>query len=82
MSTKLHTKSYSNNDRLFFLLNPNEYIAENDPVRIVDAVVESLDLKEFRKLYRERGPLSIPSEDDAQDYPVRLHEQHLLMPAR
>ena len=55
MSTKLHTKSYSNNDRLFFLLNPNEDIAENDSVRIVDTVVESLDLKEFRKLYRERG---------------------------
>ncbi len=55
MSTKLHTKSYSNNDRLFFLLNPNEDIAENDPVRVVDAVVESLDLKEFKKLYRERG---------------------------
>ena len=55
MSTKLHTKSYNNNDRLFFLLNPNEDIAENDPVRIVDAVVESLDLKEFKKLYRERG---------------------------
>ena len=55
MSTKLHTKSYSNNDRLFFLLNPNDDIAENDPVRIVDAVVESLDLKEFKKLYRERG---------------------------
>lgn len=55
MSTKLHTKSYSNNDRLFFLLNPNENIAENDPVRIVDAVVESLDLSGFKKLYRERG---------------------------
>lgn len=55
MQTNLHTKSYSNNDRLFFLLNPNEDIAENDPVRIVDAVVESLDLKEFRKLYRGRG---------------------------
>ena len=55
MHTKLHTKSYSNNDRLFFLLTPNEDIAENDPVRIVDAVVESLDLKEFKKLYRERG---------------------------
>ena len=55
MSTKLHTKSYSNNDRLFFLLNPNEDIAENDPVRVVDAVVESLDLKEFKKLYSERG---------------------------
>lgn len=55
MSTKLHTKSYSNNDRLFFLLNPNEDIAENDPVRVVDAVVEGLDLREFKKLYRERG---------------------------
>ena len=55
MHTKLHTKSYNNNGRLFFLLDPNEDIAENDPVRIVDAVVESLDLKEFKKLYRERG---------------------------
>ena len=55
MSTKLHTKSYSNNDRLFFLLNPNEDIAETDPVRLVDAVVESLDLSDFKKLYRERG---------------------------
>ncbi len=55
MFPKLHTKSYNNNDRLFFLLNPNEDIAENDPVRIVDAVVESLDLREFKKLYRERG---------------------------
>ena len=32
MSANLHTKSYSNKDRLFFLLNPNEDIAENDPV--------------------------------------------------
>ena len=55
MPTKLHAKSYSNNDRLFLLLNPSEDIAENDPVRIVDAVVESLDLSEFKKLYRERG---------------------------
>ena len=55
MSTKLHTKDYSNNDRLFFLLDPNKDIAENDPVRVVDAIVESLDLKEFKKLYSERG---------------------------
>ena len=55
MHTKLHTKSYINNDRLFFLLNPNEDIAENDPVRVVDSVVESLDLEDFKKLYRERG---------------------------
>lgn len=54
MSAKLHTKSYSNNDRLFFLLNPNDDIAKNDPVRVVDAVVESLDLRDFKKLYREK----------------------------
>ena len=40
---------------MFFLLNPNEDIAGNDPVRVVDAVVESFDLKDFKKLYRERG---------------------------
>lgn len=55
MSTKLHTKSYSNNDKLFFLLNPSEDIAQDDPVRIVDVIVESLDLQDFKKLYRERG---------------------------
>ncbi len=54
MPTKLHTKSYNNN-RLFLTVNPNDDISENDPVRVVDAIVESLDLKEFKKLYREKG---------------------------
>lgn len=48
MSTKLHAKSYSNNDKLFFLLNPSEDIAQDDPVRIVDAIVESLTSKILR----------------------------------
>ena len=43
MSIKLHAKSYSNNDRLFFMLNPNEDIAENDPVRVDDSIIENLD---------------------------------------
>lgn len=55
MSAKLHTKDYCNHDQLFILLNPSEDIAANDPVRMVDALVEGLDLKEFKKLYRERG---------------------------
>ena len=54
MHTKLHTKSYNNN-RLFLTIDPNEEISQNDPVRIVDSIVEGLDLKEFKKLYRERG---------------------------
>lgn len=33
----------------------DEDIAEDDPVRVVDAVVESLNLEDFRKLYKERG---------------------------
>lgn len=54
MPSKLHAKPYSNN-LLFFEVNPAEQIAQDDPVRIVDAMVESLDLKNFKKLYRERG---------------------------
>lgn len=30
-------------------------IAENDPVRVVDAVIDNLRLDNFRKLYKERG---------------------------
>ncbi len=30
-------------------------IAGNDPVRVVDAVIDSLNLENFRKLYKERG---------------------------
>ena len=55
MSTKLHVKDYNNNGRLFLLINPCEEIAANDPVRVLDAIVEGLDLKAFKKLYRERG---------------------------
>ena len=54
MSTKLHTKFYNNN-RLFLTVNPGEDIAENNPVRVVDAIVEGLDLKDFKKLYKEKG---------------------------
>ena len=54
MSTNLHTKIYNNN-KLFLTVNPNDDISESDPVRVVDAIVEGLDLREFKKLYRERG---------------------------
>ena len=54
MSTNLHTKSYNNN-RLFLMVDPNEDIPQNDPVRVVDSIVEGLNLKDFRKLYKEKG---------------------------
>ena len=40
---------------MFLTVNPNEDIAENDPVCVVDAIVEGLDLREFKKLYHEKG---------------------------
>ena len=55
MSTKLHTKNNSNSDQLFIWVNLEEEIPQGDPVRLVDAIVESLDLKRFKKLYHECG---------------------------
>lgn len=37
------------------MVDPNEDIPQNDPVRVVDSIVEGLDLKDFRKLYKEKG---------------------------
>ena len=55
MSTKLHFKSYTPNQMVLFPQRIDEDIAEYDPVRVVDAVVESMNLADFKKLYRERG---------------------------
>ena len=55
MSAKIHFKSYMPNQMVLFPQRIDEDIAENDPVRVVDAVVESLNLEDFKKLYRERG---------------------------
>ncbi len=37
------------------MIDPNEEISQNDPVRVIDGIVEGLDLKEFEKLYKEKG---------------------------
>lgn len=55
MSTKIRFKSYTPNQMVLFPQRIDEDIAEDDPVRVVDAIVESLTLENFRKLYRERG---------------------------
>lgn len=47
------------NDRLFFLLNPNEDIAENDSVRIVDAVVEAY--VKYNRFHLEQRPRYKPN---------------------
>ena len=53
--TKIHFRPYIPNQTVLFPQRIDEDIAENDPVRMVDALVESLNLESFRKLYKECG---------------------------
>ena len=53
---KLHFSSpHSQPNRSFFPQRIDENIASNDPVRIVNTVVDTLDLEGFNKLYKETG---------------------------
>ncbi|MEY8686813.1 IS1182 family transposase [Bacteroides sp. AN502(2024)] len=53
--TKIHFRPYIPNQTVLFPGRIDEDIAENDPVRMVDVLVESLNLEGFRKLYKECG---------------------------
>ena len=53
--TKIHFRDYNYNQTVLFPQRIDEDIADNDPVRIVDALVESLDMDGFHKLYKEHG---------------------------
>lgn len=52
---KLHFRPYTPNQLVLFPHRIDEDIAQNDPVRVVSAIVESLDLDNFKKLYKETG---------------------------
>ena len=69
--TKIHFRSYNPNQTVLFPQRIDEDIAENDPVRMVDALVESLNLESFRKLYKECG---------RSPYPVSY--THLTLPTK
>lgn len=53
--SKLHYISYIQNQTVLFPQRIDEDIAENDPVRILNHIVEHLDLTHVKKLYREKG---------------------------
>ena len=52
---KLHFRPYMPNQTVLFPQRIDEDIAENAPVRIVNAIVDSLNLDSFKKLYKETG---------------------------
>ena len=55
MSAKLHFRPYINNQLVLFPQRIDEDIAPDDPVRLVNAVIDSLDLKCFEALYHDLG---------------------------
>ena len=52
---KIHFRPYTNKQIILFPQRIDENIAEDDPVRLVDGLIESLDLRSFYKLYKEYG---------------------------
>ncbi len=47
---KIHYRSYNPNQIILFPQRIDEDIAENDPVRIISAVIDMLDLSKWTKL--------------------------------
>ena len=55
MSTKIHFRDYNPKQMILFPQRLDKDIAENDPVRVIDMVIDNLKLDNFKKLYKERG---------------------------
>ena len=52
---KIHFRPYTTKQILLFPQRIDENIAEDDPVRLVNGLIDQLDLTSFRKLYSETG---------------------------
>ncbi len=55
MSAKLHFREHINNQLVLFPERIDKDIAPDDPVRLVNAVVDSLDMGRIYSLYHDRG---------------------------
>ena len=58
---KLHFRPYIPNQTVLFPQRIDENIAATDPVRIVNAVIDNLNLESFKKLYKETGRCPHPA---------------------
>ena len=52
---KIHFRPYNPNQTVLFPQRIDEDIPAEDPVRILNAMVDNLDLSSFHKLYKELG---------------------------
>ena len=80
---KIHSRSYNPNQIVLFPQRIDENIPSDDPVRILNAMVDNLDLSSFHKLYKEfgRSPYHprMMLTNDAQSCFVCLYEQYLFL---
>ena len=53
MYINIHFRPYNPKQNLLFPERLDKDIAENDPVRVIDAVIDELKLDNFKKLYKE-----------------------------
>lgn len=53
--TKLHFRPYNQNQNLLFPQRIDENISQDDPVRILNVIVDSINIDKFKKLYKECG---------------------------
>lgn len=74
MYTKIHFRPFNPKQILLFPERLDKDIAENDPVRVVDTVIDELKLDNFQKLYKKIRSLPIPSQDDAKSDYLWIHE--------
>lgn len=51
----MHFRNHNRNTMILFPERIDQDIEENEPVRLLDALVDSLNLRSFYKLYHERG---------------------------
>ena len=56
--SKVVFKFYNQNDNLLFPPCLGDFIAENDPVRVLNAVVDHLDIREIEDSYEGGGASS------------------------
>ena len=77
--TKIHFRPYPPLQTLLFLQRINEDIAESNPVRMVETLVESQNLESFKKLYKKCGCSHCHPKMMLKDS-VCLYKQRLFLP--
>lgn len=76
---KLHYRSYNPNQIILFPQRIDEDIAGNDPVRIISAIIDQLDLSKFHKLYHGIGRCAYHPRMMLKVNRLRLYEQYLFL---